>query len=117
MPRAACCVVRQAVDCLLRSLLSRHGFLTIPWWRRPRVFLGRALLSGMVSGPCSPRPSSRAGDRVVNEPTPETTVRPSSLLDEIRARLEIAWQAASPGGTLPRIEDHLHALVETDRRA
>src|SRR5262249_38764750 len=35
----------------------------------------------------------------------------------IRARFELAWQAASPVGTLPRIEDQLGGLAEVDRRA
>ncbi|MBI1918237.1 MAG: protein kinase [Planctomycetes bacterium] len=53
----------------------------------------------------------------MNQPIPETITQLPSPLDEIRARLEIAWQAASPGGTLPRIEDHLVGLSDTDRLA
>src|SRR5262249_52430512 len=65
---------------------------------------------------CHNRPSPRARDRVVNKPIPETLAATPSPLDEIRARLEIAWQAASPSGTLPRIEDQLVGLSEADRQ-
>ncbi|MBI1914769.1 MAG: protein kinase [Planctomycetes bacterium] len=53
----------------------------------------------------------------MSKPNSETIAPLPSPLDEIRARLEIAWQAASPGGTLPRIEDHLVGLSDTDRLA
>ena len=53
----------------------------------------------------------------MNKPIPETLAATPSPLDEIRARLEIAWQAASPSGTLPRIEDQLGGLPDADRCA
>src|SRR5262245_45455458 len=58
-----------------------------------------------------------AGDRVVNQPMPESLSAPPSPLDEIRARFEMAWQAASPSRTLPRIEDQLGGFADADRRA
>src|SRR5262249_15628170 len=64
------------------------------------------------------RPWPRGGgDRAVDKPLPETLSATPSPLDEIRARLQLAWQAASPSRTLPRIEDQLGGLSETDRRA
>src|SRR5262245_31115510 len=58
-----------------------------------------------------------AGDRVVNQPMPESLSAPPSPLDEIRARFEMSWQAASPSRTLPRIEDQLGGFADADRRA
>jgi tRNA A-37 threonylcarbamoyl transferase component Bud32 len=52
----------------------------------------------------------------VSQSTPETIVPLPSHLDKIRARVEAAWRGASPGGTLPRIEDQLADLSEPDRQ-
>src|SRR5262245_1091035 len=57
-----------------------------------------------------------AGDRVVNQPMPESLSAPPSPLDEIRARLKMDWQAASLSRTLPRIEDQLGGLADADRQ-
>ena len=48
----------------------------------------------------------------MNQPFTETLSATPPHLDEIRVRLKMAWQAASPSGTLPRIEDQLGGLVE-----
>ena len=53
----------------------------------------------------------------MDNPLPETLSATPSPLDEIRARLEMAWLAASPSGTLPHIEDQLGGLADADRRA
>src|SRR5262249_13179773 len=64
------------------------------------------------------RPWPRGGgDRAVDKPLPETLSATPSPLDEIRARLQRAWQAASPSRTLPRIEDQLRGLADAERRA
>src|SRR5262245_6351447 len=67
-------------------------------------------------GSCPSRPSG-GGDGVVSQSTPASTVPLPSHLDEVRARLEAAWRGASPGATLPRIEDQLGGLSDADRRA
>src|SRR4051794_36183766 len=69
----------------------------------------------MGSGPCSPRPSPRAGDHVVNGPPSERISPLPSPLEAIRARLAAAWHGAPPGGTLPRIEDQLAGVADRDR--
>ncbi|HKB36325.1 MAG TPA: serine/threonine-protein kinase, partial [Gemmataceae bacterium] len=53
----------------------------------------------------------------MSQSTPETIVPLPSHLDEVRARLEAAWRGASPGATLPRIEDQLGGLSDADRLA
>ncbi|HKB34859.1 MAG TPA: hypothetical protein VKD72_00300, partial [Gemmataceae bacterium] len=53
----------------------------------------------------------------MDKPMPETISASPSPLDEVRARFEMAWQAATPSGTLPRIEDQLGGLADADRRA
>src|SRR5215469_13940362 len=57
------------------------------------------------------------GNRVVNESAPETIAPLPPHLEAVRARLEVAWQGAAPGATLPRIEDHLAGLDEEERLA
>jgi hypothetical protein len=57
------------------------------------------------------------GDCVVKESTPESIAPLPPHLEAIRARLEAAWQAATPSATLPRIEDHLAGVTEGERLA
>src|SRR5262249_60470585 len=64
------------------------------------------------------RPWPRGGGgRAVDKPLPETLSATPSPLDALRARLQRAWQAASPSRTLPRIEDQLGGLADAERRA
>jgi hypothetical protein len=51
----------------------------------------------------------------VSQPIPESIAPLPAHLEEIRVRFEAAWQRAGPGGTLPRIEDHLGGQPDADR--
>jgi hypothetical protein len=51
----------------------------------------------------------------VSQPIPESIAPLPAALEEIRGRFEAAWQRASAGATLPRIEDHLGGQPEADR--
>src|SRR5262245_33255097 len=62
----------------------------------------------------APSASPRAGERIVNEPTPDTVVPLPAHLDAVRTRFEAAWRSGV-GGTLPRIEDQLGGLAGTER--
>jgi tRNA A-37 threonylcarbamoyl transferase component Bud32 len=66
-----------------------------------------------------PQPKLTTTDRcrtvLGNESMPQTVAPLPPHLQEVRGRLEAAWQGTAPGATLPRLKDHLAGLGEGER--